>query len=361
LAILAETTELLTKTAIINQYTVLPAMFGILILVAPLVGAMMTTIWPHPDGEDQTKVWVYFLAVSIVMWAVAGVFLTMHLFFEEVRIAKSIDASAVLLIQLLLLALGIAATVYTVKKSVRSSGTIIASSNKKTVLMKLMEKAVEAMANDPPATMADDMLNNYDDVDGVKIEVLENLKGDDPNITVLSIVSVLVTLFNTYQPADKTKAITKLLAMQRGLEDLKNNLFPPAEKPQKPSTITGTAKTDLDSIEGEVVPNSSASKTQLVLEGKADTNIELTTAEKTALTTAELVNKLDEMVKAAGEDEAFKKTVIHASDKKMFSFLSTVETEVQDNIAELDLLVSEAQRIAGKASRPGAVNKVYLP
>jgi hypothetical protein len=31
----------------------------------------------------------------------------------------------------------------------------------------LFAAAVEAMANDPPAAMADDMLNNYEDVDDV--------------------------------------------------------------------------------------------------------------------------------------------------------------------------------------------------
>ena len=122
LTILPEATNLLTKTEKINEYVILPAIFALGAAMAPLVGTLCTTFFPKRGQPGAARVWVYVLAVSLIVFTTMGQTLVGLVFLDEVRQGSVAYKSMAILLEVMLLILGLAVFVYAIVKTV---GTVL--------------------------------------------------------------------------------------------------------------------------------------------------------------------------------------------------------------------------------------------
>jgi hypothetical protein len=250
LTILPETTQFLTKTEKINEFAALHAVFGLGVTVAPLVGAMLTTIFPHTPEADASRVWIYVLAVSIVMWSVTGELLTALIFFDEIRAGGMMDSLAVSLFQIVLAIIWGAAFVYAVKKTVRSALQIIVGQDQENAVKESMNAVgyaiIEGLKTQSPSNAAD----------GLKLgekKHLESLKGYEKiakDKEYISVWYVLTQLLKALRACDrneegKKKARTMLEATYGGLEGVLTAMRPKDDGTSQPSSALPSAVTKL--------------------------------------------------------------------------------------------------------------------
>lgn len=236
LALLPETTQFLTKTEKLNEFTALQIMFGLGIAVAPLVGAMLTTIHSHPRQEEASRVYIYVLVVSIIMWSAAGEWLTIIIFFEELRAGDTIVGWPAILLLIILFLILVATFLYTVMKTVNSSVKIIDQQDQELAVIHAMdaiEAALESLSTDSPINIAGQL--------ELPVQpVLNNLKGNEENISIWATLKQLqIELAKCSESLEGKKQACKMLrATYSGLEGVLTALRPQKDgTPQPPSAL----------------------------------------------------------------------------------------------------------------------------
>jgi len=250
LTILPETTQILKVGEKNSEFTALSVIFLILIAVAPLVGAMATTLFPKPGRKDVTRVWIYVLAVAIVGWAAMGELLTAGIFVDELRLGKAVGGAVANLLGGLILVLGLLALAYTIKKTVDTSLELtLAQAQARDV--KALIGYVEAAAEEVDKGNIHGAASNLrkDVKDKIDEYILDGLKDDLKKSSLKAIKDDVILKLEKYADTSQKDWAQKLLqVMQDKLDKIHEAL---TATPEEWTTVTlgGAIKELYDAVQ----------------------------------------------------------------------------------------------------------------
>lgn len=242
LTILPETYEFqfLTKTESIDEFAILGVIFALGVTLAPLIGTALTTLFPKKGHPGAARVWIYVLAVSLIVWTVTGQLLNGLTFLDEVRLGAEAYKGTAYALQGLLLALAVIAFLYAAKKTVNTILEIVVTRKQASTvetLGKLVREASEQLQNQKPLQgvveqLEDELLDQEKQV--IEGWVLASLKGEDGTTTLQTMASAVVDKLEVYCQDPKhgpQNAQILLQAVGIGVAALAEALKEKAEKP----------------------------------------------------------------------------------------------------------------------------------
>jgi hypothetical protein len=242
LSILPETTKLLTKTEKVNEFTILAAVFGLGVLLAPLVGTVLTTFLPTEDNPGAARVWVYLLAGSIVVWAAMGQSFVGLVFLDEVRQGKGAYQLTAFVLQGLLLVLGISVFAYAVRKMVDTALELLRQQKQVDAVVELGKEVVRSgglQLSIPKVyqQMLDDLRSKTETLQWVLDSLQGNrlVLGQHKRVTVADTCQAMLEKIVEYQaqPHGDEKAKALLASVASKLETLTEALINQSEKPKE--------------------------------------------------------------------------------------------------------------------------------
>lgn len=177
-----------TKLSIgVEEYALLGAIFALASTAfAGAIGAITTSFLPKTGRPNATRVWIYLLVVSIIIWGSVGALATAALFMDEARLGLHLDNTTVLVLQALILVLGVVAFVYSIRKTSDAVVEMLTPRIQQKALSALGDAIASALEQLNKGEDLKTVVNRFRNDDLLKrwAWALEALKGSSPQYSV---------------------------------------------------------------------------------------------------------------------------------------------------------------------------------